>query len=292
MSDLVEADFGDQKIEINNNNTTGIQSNSNEDEKKKDKSTDKNLEELESKITSNVVANTKDTLYKSWIDKYLCCFNWLKAYFQITSDDFFKRLLNSLIPFNSKFKDLIENNPDLYGPFWIYTALILFVSAFGSLTRSLQGNKTKNFFQDFIPVATFIIYGIGFGIPVLISFLMKIFGSAINFATIVCTYGYSYSVFLPITIICTAPYEALQWILLIYGIFSSTSLIVVNYYKIIAKAGQSKKIIIMVIIIGFQIAVLLLLKLYFFRRFKEEVFDKKELNNDKSGNKGKSTLLF
>ena len=282
MTDLVEQDFGDQKIEINNNNPTGIQSKSSEEEKKKDNSADKSLE-LENKITSQVVSE-KDKLYKSWIDKYLCCFNFLKAYFQLTSNDFFKRILNSLIPFNSKFKDIIENNPDLYGPFWIYTALILFISAFGSLTRSIQGNKTKNFFQDFIPIAAFIIYCVGFGIPVLITFLMKIFGVSMQFVTVICTYGYSYSVFLPVVIICTAPYEILQWLLLTYAIFSSTSLIVVNYYKTISSAGQSKKILIMSIIVVFQILVLLLLKLYFFKRFKEEVFEKEE--GDHGSNQG------
>ena len=283
MADLVEADFGDQKIEINNNNnTTGVQNKSIEEEKQKDGSADKNLDTLENKITSQVISE-KDKLYKSWIDKYLCCFNFLKTYFQLTSNDFFKRIINSLIPFNSKFKDLIENNPDLYGPFWIYTALILFVSAFGSLTRSIQGNKTKNFFQDFIPVAALIIYCIGFGIPILITFLMKIFGVTMKFMTVICTYGYSYSVFLPIVIICTAPYAILQWLLLTYAIFSSTSLIVVNYYKTISSVGQSRKLLIMGIIVVFQIFVLLLLKLYFFKRFTEEVFEKEEINNNQEG---------
>ncbi len=67
------------------------------------------------------------------------------------------RLLHSLIPFNPKFYDISEKTPDLYGPFWIYTTLIFIIAAAGSLSGYLQDVSSKNFFQEFVPIATAIV---------------------------------------------------------------------------------------------------------------------------------------
>ena len=40
-------------------------------------------------------------------------------YFDIDSVDILWRCLFSLIPLNHKFADLVQGNPDLWGPFWV-----------------------------------------------------------------------------------------------------------------------------------------------------------------------------
>ena len=212
-----------------------------------------------------------ETINKTWIDKFFCCFTIFKKYFQITSQDFILRFLNSLIPFNNKFQNLIKDRPDLYGPIWIYSSLILILSATGSLTRTLQGHNNKNFFQEFVPIAGVVIYGVGFGLPLFITFLMKIFGTALNFIPVICTYGYSFSIFLPISIVCVVQVDLLQWVALIYAIFSSTSLLVVNYYKQMGEFSRGRKMLIISIVLIAQLGLLLLFKLYFFHKFSKEV---------------------
>ncbi len=160
--------------------------------------------------------------------------------------------------------------------------MIVLLAASGSLTRSLQGNNTKNFFNDFIPIATLIVYCIGFGSPILIALLMKLFGTSSGFVPVICTYGYSYSIFLPVVIICAAPWEPLQWILLGYAIFSSTSLIAVNYYKIISTFGKAKKIGVIILVLIIQICIFLILKLYFFRKFTQEIHGNDEPINNRT----------
>ena len=212
-----------------------------------------------------------EAINKTWIDKFFCCFAIFKKHFQITSQDFLLRLINSLIPFNNKFQNLVKERPDLYGPIWIYTSLILIISATGSLTRILQGHNNKNFFQEFVPVASVVIYGVGFGLPILITCLMKIFGTSLTFVSVICTYGYSFSIFLPMSIICVMQMELLQWIVLSYAVFSSTSLLVVNYYKQMGDYSKNKKLLIIIIVLIFQFGLLLFFKLYFFQRFSEQV---------------------
>lgn len=293
MSDIMN--FNNQSIEINspqnnanNKNLSSSQANQNQNQSNliNNQSINKEIDNtLEREV---VVINPRDkfqtsleALNKTWIDKFFCCFVIFKKYFQITSQDFLLRFLNSLIPFNKKFQNLVKERPDLYGPIWIYTSLILIISATGSLTRTLQGNNNKNFFQEFVPIASAVIYGVGFGLPLLISFLMKIFGTSLTFVSVICTYGYSFSIFLPMSIICVIQVDLLQWIVLTYAVFSSTSLLVVNYYKQMGDYSRNKKLLIIIIVLIFQFGLLLFFKLYFFQKFSEEVMTE-DINTNNS----------
>lgn len=287
MSDIM--DFNNQNIEIN-----AIPSNSNQKKEtpsdtKQDKKTPINNQKSNNNINNSIerevvvlnpfqknMQTSLEKINRTWIDKFFCCFKIFKNYFQITSQEFLLRFLNSLIPFNNKFQNLVKERPDLYGPIWIYTSLIIIISATGSLTRTLQGNNNKNFFQEFVPIAGVVIYGIGFGLPILITFLMKIFGSSLNFVPVICTYGYSFSIFIPITIICVIQIDILQWIVLIYAVFSSTSLLVVNYYKLMGDYSKNKKILIIIIVLFFQAGLLLFFKLFFFKKFSAQVLGETE----------------
>ncbi len=88
------------------------------------------------------------------------------------------RLLTSLIPFNRKFHTIYKAKPDLYGPFWIYTTLIIVLSIAGNFSRYLQSgaeNFTYNF--NYIPIAATVIYSVGFGLPLALKLLMRILGA-------------------------------------------------------------------------------------------------------------------
>ena len=245
-------------------------------------------------ISNEPTQTSSETINKTFIDKFFCCFAIFKKYFQITSNDFILRFINSFIPFNNKFGNLIKNNPDLYGPIWIYTSLIILLSATGSLTRTIQGHNNKNFFQEFIPIAGSTIYMVGFGLPILITILMKVFGIKLGFVHVICTYGYSFSIFLPISIICVIQYNYIQWIALIYAVFSSTSLLVVNYYKLMGDFSRNKKSIIITIVLLAQIGLLLFFKLYFFKKFSDEVLEENletDSVNDFKENKNNKSYL-
>lgn len=283
MTDL-ENEFGGQNIDINKTNPD-IPDNSIEDKPNSLQN------KLEDKIAEEAVKSASEKFSKTWIEKYFCCLDFLKKYFNINSKDFYRRLLNSLIPFNKKFHPLIENNPDLYGPFWIFTSLILVIAAAGSLAKLIQGSSSKNFFKEFIPIAAIIIYAVGFGLPIGISLLMKLFGSAINIMNVICTFGYSYSIYIPISIICSIPAQWLQWVLLLYGSVASTSLLVINYYKDVSAFNNNKKYLIIIIVVVVQLGVFLLFKLYFFKRFVEEVHDD-DVKQDDNGKPGNSTILL
>lgn len=55
-------------------------------------------------------------------------------FFRITNADFLKRMLYSLFFFRPSLALEIKENPDLYGPFWIYSTLILVLASSGNLS--------------------------------------------------------------------------------------------------------------------------------------------------------------
>ena len=283
MNDPSDNTFGEQKIEINNTEKNNNVNSGSENRESRVTNVSSQVQSdlrsnIEQEIAKGITEKAKEQVYKSWFDRYLCCFNWLKSYFKITSKDFITRIIQSLIPFNSKFYDLISNNPDFYGPFWIYTLFTVLVSGCGALTRTIQGKRDLNFYQQFIPTAALLIYFIGFFVPIFITLLSKLFGSKLNVASVICVYGYSYTVFLPITIICSIPSQLLQWLLLAYALISSSSLVIMSIGKSLSEITKGKKIAIIIIIIIFQFILFCVLKFYFFKKINKEL-DESDAND-------------
>lgn len=284
MNDPSDNTFGDQNIEINNteknNNVNSVSDNRESKVTNVSSQIQSDLRSnIEQEIAKGITEKAKEQVYKSWLDRYLCCFNWLKRYFKITSKDFTTRIIRAIIPFNSKFYDLISNNPDFYGPFWIYTLFTVLLSGCGALTRTIQGKRDLNFYQEFIPTAALLIYFIGFFVPIFITLLSKLFGAKLDIAPVICVYGYSYTIFLPITIICSIPSQLLQWLLLAYGLISSSSLFIMSISKSLAEITKGKKLAIIIIIIIFQLILFCVLKFYFFKKINKEL-DENEKNDE------------
>ena len=134
-----------------------------------------------------------------------------------------------------------------------------------------QGSKVSSFFETFVPTAAGVIYGIGFVTPLVMIIIMRCFGAKNSYITALCIYGYSFTIFIPVIILCSTGFVVAQWIVLSYGIFQSTSFIIVNYWRELGKYVDKLRLIIILLIIGCQTALFFTLKLYFFQQFEEEI---------------------
>ena len=227
--------------------------------------------EKKQEIASNLIDSVGLQVQKTWIDKMLCCLGFLRQYFAITSKEVRHRLIHSIIPFNSGFYEICVKSPDLYGPFWIYTTLIFVIAACGSLSSYFQDQYDTNFYQKVVPIAGSTIYTIGFGLPLLLFVCLKFFGEKISYFSIVCIYGYSLSIFVPITIICACGNPWIHWIFLSYGAGASTSFILVNFWKTFRSQSGNKKYILIAVIVAVQAALFFTMKLYFFETFSKNI---------------------
>ena len=159
---LMENDSGipplDQQIQINDNVQTLKQNEEmpqNEKNEEKMETVPEQLEQMENQKESEI---KKDNAPKSYIDKILCIFSFIRPYFKVTFNDIKTRIIKSFLPINNSFFDIAVDKPDLYGPFWIYTTLIYVIAAGGALSYYFT-NSVNNYFQAFVPVAGSIFAG-------------------------------------------------------------------------------------------------------------------------------------
>lgn len=80
---------------------------------------------------------------------YICIFinifcRYYQPFFDIETTDVSKRIFYSLLPIKTNFLEIIQDNPDLYGPFWIYTSLIFAIAASGNISQYLKSNVRIN----------------------------------------------------------------------------------------------------------------------------------------------------
>jgi hypothetical protein len=198
---------------------------------------------------------------------------YYQPYFNVTTNDVKERVISSLNPLKPRFFELTQENPDLYGPIWIYTTLVLVLAAAGNFAQFLHPNadKTVSYNYDYVPTAAMIIYGYGFVFPIVLTILLKVFGSnSTSYIQTICCYGYSLFVFIPTFILAIIPVPILQWVLIILGIVSSTLFLVTNYGHELGKYVGKQRYILIGFIGTAQIVLLLIFKLYFFATIYNE----------------------
>ena len=81
-------------------------------------------------------------------------------------------------------------------------------SEFNAYLEYMTSSTTTSFEYDIykIPTAAGIIYGGGILLPLILGLMMKCFGSKASLAMVLTGYGYSFSIFLPITLLCIMPF--------------------------------------------------------------------------------------
>jgi len=229
-----------------------------------------NMNYSEDTPDSNLINKVSQNVGGSWLDNINCNLTFLQAYFDFETDEIIKRLIASLIPLNKNFIHLVEKKPDLYGPFWIYTTLIFIIASAGSLTKYIQGAADEDYFQKFVPLAASVIYGIGFCLPLIIKALMYIFGSETSFILVLNIYGYSFSIYAPIFILCI-PFEKFQWLLLFIAVLCSTCFLLLNFWAELSKYVDNRKYFILGVIGIFQVSLFFVIKLKFFANISKRM---------------------
>ena len=268
---LMDNDSGipplDQQIQINDNSQT-LQQNEempqNDTNEEKMETVPEQLEQMENQKEPEI---KKDNAPKSYIDKILCIFSFIRPYFKVTFNDIKTRIIKSFLPINNSFFDIAVDKPDLYGPFWIYTTLIYVIAAGGALSYYFT-NSINNYFQAFVPVAGSILYFFGFGFPLIMWLCLKIFKAEMKYVSLVCLYGYSLTSFIPVLVLCASGYAWIQWLLLLYGIANSTIFVLINLWNYIKSLEERKRYIFLGIFGAGQFILFLILKFYFFGSFK------------------------
>lgn len=153
-------------------------------------------------------------------------FSYYQSLFDVTTSDVLDRLLWSAVPRFSGPTYLERNirpNPDLYGPVWVGLTLIVTTSVSSNVASYLQtAGQSKHFWHtDYTRVsfaATAILLYM-FLVPLVLWAVLKYrrVESRYSLLETLCLYGYSLSIYVPISILWAVELWWLRWLLMSVG---------------------------------------------------------------------------
>ncbi|CAB4022479.1 YIPF1-like isoform X1, partial [Paramuricea clavata] len=119
-------------------------------------------------------------------------------------------------------------------PFWICATLVVTIAISGNLANYLIHTGDHNWAYDFhkITFAAVAIFAYAWLVPVGVWGVLTWRGntSGYSFLEIICVYGYSLSIFIPISILWVIPFELVRWILVIIGLCLSGAVLVLTFW--------------------------------------------------------------
>ncbi|KAK3090619.1 hypothetical protein FSP39_013182, partial [Pinctada imbricata] len=189
-------------------------------------------------------------------------FEYYQQFFDIETHQVLGRILGSFVPRpkSNYIPDKIRPNPDLYGPFWVCTTLVFTTAIAGNLANYLgSGGKEYHWKYDFhkVTLAATAIFSYWWVIPTLLFGFLWWRGSKAGYTylEILCVYGYSLAIYIPISILWVIQFSWFQWILVILGALLSGGVLMITFWP--AVKDEDKKIAWAVIVAIFLFHVLL-----------------------------------
>lgn len=206
---------------------------------------------------------------------------WTLKYYQPLFDvdtvQVLNRIKGSLLPRpRGAFFELVSANPDLYGPFWIATTLIFAMAITGNLASYFAYEKreggppwTYNFNQ--LTLAGSVVYSYVTLLPLAVWLLLRYYDANKKLVDILCIYGYTLAIFVPISVLCVLPSEPLRWICILAGGVVSAVFLLSNFHAHLSDCnpfgegdGKRKMYIMLGGMMSFHLVLLFLFKRYFF----------------------------
>lgn len=194
-----------------------------------------------------------------------------QTFFDVSTDDVTRRVRFALLPAlkpDGSVNDF-RANPDFWGPFWIATTAVLFLSATGNFAQLLELVNGDNFTSDYglMSVAAGMLYGCLIGVPAITRGLLYLSGQeadSINFKQLICVYGYSLTAAIPTSLICIAPIEIVRWAAIAAGLAVSLLFIRNHLWSDISIEAPGLKWATITVLGGAQATIFVVYRLYFF----------------------------
>ena len=229
-------------------------------------------------------------------------FDYYARYFDLTTDQFIRRIIWSPVPLtqgNEKgtyIDRYIHSNPDLYGPFWIPITLAFTISICDDIIRHMNLNSMKtsttttinpmmmNHNSTVKPIEpeyhplTFEFERINMAMTITFSYIIlaplilwsfcqwRRCSKLYTFIECICAYGYSLSLFIPVTILALINNRQIQFIFFASAAFLSGSVLLISFGPVVHSdpSRSFKFAYVMLIFILISHIVLALFYLYMF----------------------------
>jgi hypothetical protein len=230
--------------------------------------------DLESEVGTSVTTGTTSTSQEKKEepkDLHIWNIEYYSCYFNVDTTEVGLRMLRSVVPFSVNFFSSIENNPDLYGPFWIATTLIFVIAAAGNFADWLHDRDNFHYHFEAVSFAAGAIYGYVVIVPLLLWLAFRWLSVRVSLLQNLCIYGYSLFIFIPIAILCIIPINLVRWCIISGATALSVLFLLMNFYPPLLKNGYEESrqqllagLVTSAIIALLHLGLALTFKLYFF----------------------------
>ncbi|KAG6041671.1 hypothetical protein E4U41_002945 [Claviceps citrina] len=198
--------------------------------------------------------------------RFLWTISFYSQFFDVDTSAVLQRCWAALYP-RANFLDVLEGNPDLYGPFWIATTVVLILFLGGTISDWLSVRGTAQFAYDFrlLSGSAGLIYGYTLFIPVVLFLALRYFGSeSANLLECWALYGYSNLIWIPVAIISWSPVEILNWTFVAVGFGMSVAFLVRNLYPVLSATDRQVSKVLLMVVVVLHAGLALTIKILFF----------------------------
>ncbi|KAM4064730.1 yip1 domain-containing protein [Hirsutella rhossiliensis] len=198
--------------------------------------------------------------------RFLWTLSFYGQFFDVDTSAVLSRCWAALFP-RANFLDVLEGNPDLYGPFWIATTVVLILFLGGTISKYLAATRSTPFAYDFrlLSGAAGLIYGYTLFIPMALFLALRYFGSELaNLLECWTLYGYANLIWIPVAIISWSPIEILNWVFVGVGFGLSVAFLVRNMYPVLSATDFQVSKVLLILVVLLHAALSLTIKILFF----------------------------
>jgi len=200
-----------------------------------------------------------------------------QQFFDVDTADVKNRLLYSMVPIPGKsfLQHHIRPRPDLYGPFWICCTLVFSIAISGNLSdflqKSVDPEQKVKWHYDFhkVTLAATAVFSYAGLVPATLYGFLWWSGSAagaatLSFLELVCLYGYSLAIYIPVSLLWLIQVSWWQWICVLAGAGMSGYVLFLPIWPAVRDQAAKSAIIVMAVVLALHLLLACGFMLYFF----------------------------
>ncbi|KAH6658953.1 hypothetical protein BKA67DRAFT_2337 [Truncatella angustata] len=199
--------------------------------------------------------------------RFLWSLSFYAQFFDVDTSSVLSRCWAALYP-RANFLDVLEGNPDLYGPFWIATTVVFILFLGGTISQYLTKIGDAPFLYDFklLSGAAGLIYGYTLVIPILLFGALRYFGSeSANLLECWALYGYANLIWIPVALISWSPIQILNYVFVGLGLGLSVAFLLRNLWPVLSATDRQTSKVLLVLVVVLHAALAIAIKVLFFK---------------------------
>ncbi|PNS16980.1 Protein YIP5 [Sphaceloma murrayae] len=197
---------------------------------------------------------------------YLWTLSFYAQFFDVDTAEVLRRCWAAVFP-RTNFLDVLDGNPDLYGPFWIATTVVVILFLTGTISSYLATTGRDHYTYDFalLSGAAGLVYGYTFVLPLGLWGVLKWFGSeSANVLECWALYGYANLIWIPVALVSWSPLPALNYAFVAVGFAVSVVFLVRNLYPVLSVSDVKTSKILLIVVVVLHAGLAIAIKVLFF----------------------------